>query len=166
MQVELPSAATLDEIIASRGPDSPTASLITTLRSQLTLLSDQSNDLNTKLIQAIGRHADLEDSHAALQQKHTELEGTANGLAADKAKWEESMNTGLLVERSQIKDEMQRLAAGLVEEERKRGSAEERRMKVEEEVDDLTTSLFDQVSFCRGVADYGEADDRPTQWSL
>ena len=55
------------------------------------------------------------------------------------------MKTGLLVERSQIQDEMQRLAAGLVEEERKRGSAEERRQKVESEVDDLTAMLFDQV---------------------
>jgi len=146
MAVQLPPAATLEEIIASRGPDSPTASLITSLRSQLALLSDQSTDLNTKLIEAIGRHADLEDTHLALQQKHVELEGTAKDLAAEKAKWEESMNTGLLVERAQIKDEMQKLAAGLVEEERKRGSAEERRMKVEDEVDELTTSLFDQVS--------------------
>lgn len=146
MAVQLPPVATLDEIIASRGPDSPTASLITSLRSQLALLSDQSTDLNTKLIEAIGRHADLEDTHLALQQKHVELEGTAKDLAAEKAKWEESMNTGLLVERAQIKDEMQKLAAGLVEEERKRGSAEERRMKVEDEVDELTTSLFDQVS--------------------
>jgi hypothetical protein len=56
------------------------------------------------------------------------------------------MNTGLLVERSQIAGEMQRLASGLVEEERRRGSAEERRAKVENEVDDLAASLFDQVS--------------------
>lgn len=62
------------------------------------------------------------------------------------------MNTGLFVERSQIKDEMQRLAAGLVEEERRRGSAEERRQKVEEEVDELAASLFDQVGGRAGSA--------------
>lgn len=55
------------------------------------------------------------------------------------------MKTGLLVERDQIRDEMQRLAAGLVEEERRRGSAEEKRAQVENEVDDLTAKLFDQV---------------------
>jgi hypothetical protein len=55
------------------------------------------------------------------------------------------MNTGLYVEQSQIRDEMQRLAAGLVEEERKRGSAEQRRQDVENEVDELATSLFEQV---------------------
>lgn len=56
------------------------------------------------------------------------------------------MKTGLYVEQAQIKDEMQRLAAGLVEEERKRGSAEQRRQDVENEVDELAASLFDQVS--------------------
>ena len=55
------------------------------------------------------------------------------------------MNTGLYVEQSQIRDEMQRLAAGLLEEERKRGSAEQRRQDVENEVDELATSLFEQV---------------------
>ena len=58
------------------------------------------------------------------------------------------MNTGLYVERDQIKEEMQKLASGLVEEERRRGSAEERRIKVENEVDELAASLFGQVS-CR-----------------
>ena len=66
-------------------------------------------------------------------------------LEHEKLSWEENMNTGLLVERSQIKEEMQKLAAGLVEEERRRGSAEERRIKVENEVDDLAASLFGQV---------------------
>ena len=55
------------------------------------------------------------------------------------------MHSGLLVERSQIRDEMQKLAAGLVEEERRRGSAEERRQKVEGEVDALTATLFEHV---------------------
>lgn len=56
------------------------------------------------------------------------------------------MNTGLLVERSAIREEMQRLAAGLVEEERRRGSAEERREQVESEVDNLTATLFEQAN--------------------
>ena len=94
---------------------------------------------------SISRHADLEDQHYALRHQHKALEGKAGELEKAKKQWEESMNTGLLVERSQIRDEMQRLAAGLVEEERRRGSAEERRWKVEGEVDALTATLFDQV---------------------
>jgi hypothetical protein len=78
------------------------------------------------------------------------------------------MNTGLYVEQSQIRDEMQRLAAGLVEEERKRGSAEQRRQDVENEVDELATSLFEQVR--PGLAwdvlvQMRDADDRQMGWS-
>lgn len=126
-------------------PDSPTTSLITSLRTQLSQLSEQSHQLNTKLVASISRHADLEDQHYALQGERDELKGKNAELTKVKETWEESMKTGLYVEQSQIKEEMQRLAAGLVEEERKRGSAEQRRQDVENEVDDLATSLFEQV---------------------
>lgn len=131
---------------ALHAPDSPTTSLIAVLRDQLRLLSDQSSELNAKLVASISKHADLLDTHEALSIQHAELSKKADGLAQDKRQWEESMKTGLLVERSQITLEMQRLASGLVEEERRRGSAEERRRKVEDEVDELAASLFDQVS--------------------
>lgn len=126
-------------------PESPTTSLITSLRTQLTQLSEQSHQLNSKLVASISRHAALEDQHFILQGERDELRGKNAELTKVKDTWEESMKTGLYVERSQIKEEMQRLAAGLVEEERKRGSAEQRRQDVENEVDDLATSLFEQV---------------------
>jgi hypothetical protein len=87
----------------------------------------------------------LEDQHFNLQHERDELRGKNAELTKVKETWEESMKTGLYVEQSQIKEEMQRLAAGLVEEERKRGSAEQRRQDVENEVDELATSLFEQV---------------------
>ncbi|WRT64761.1 uncharacterized protein IL334_001695 [Kwoniella shivajii] len=127
-------------------PDSPTTSLISSLRDQLALLSDQSIALNQKLISSIGKSSDLEDELHELQNSHLTLNKKADELEREKNRWEESMNTGLLVERSQIKDEMQRLAAGLVEEERKRGSAEKMKEQVENEVDDLTAKLFDQAN--------------------
>ncbi|WWC86897.1 uncharacterized protein L201_001776 [Kwoniella dendrophila CBS 6074] len=127
-------------------PDSPTTTLISSLREQLTLLSDQSVLLNHKLISSISKSADLEDELNELQSTHKNLNEKAKELEKEKNKWEESMNTGLLVERSQIKDEMQKLAQGLVEEERKRGTAEEKRREVENEVDDLTAKLFDQAN--------------------
>jgi hypothetical protein len=88
----------------------------------------------------------LEDAHFQLQAEHSSIQREKDELEKLKKRWEDNVNTGLFVERSQIKDEMQRLAAGLVEEERRRGSAEQRRMKVEDEVDELAASLFDQVS--------------------
>lgn len=126
-------------------PDSPTSSLISSLRSQLLSLSDQTHALNSKLIAYISHSADLEDELQLVRDKHVALGERAKSLEEERNRWEESMKTGLLVERDQIRDEMQRLAAGLVEEERRRGSAEEKRAQVENEVDDLTAKLFDQV---------------------
>nr|XP_031860630.1 uncharacterized protein CI109_003961 [Kwoniella shandongensis]KAA5527702.1 hypothetical protein CI109_003961 [Kwoniella shandongensis] len=151
-QVPSPLLLSTPDLLASHPadalhpPDSPTTSLISTLRSQLLVLSDQTHALNTKLINSISRSADLEDELTELRDQHSSLDAKAKELEKEKDRWEESMQTGLLVERSQIRDEMQRLAAGLVEEERKRGSAEERREQVENEVDDLTAKLFDQAN--------------------
>lgn len=118
----------------------------TTLRTQLELVSEQSQQLNAKLVASITHHAQLEDQVFSLEALRETTDRRVEDLEREKARWEDSMNTGLLVERAQIRDEMQRLAAGLVEEERRRGSAEERRAQVESEVDELTSSLFDQVS--------------------
>lgn len=126
-------------------PDSPTSSLISSLRSQLLSLSDQTHALNSKLIASISHSADLEDELQLVRDRQVALGERAKSLEEERNRWEESMKTGLLVERDQIRDEMQRLAAGLVEEERRRGSAEEKRAQVENEVDDLTAKLFDQV---------------------
>jgi DNA repair exonuclease SbcCD ATPase subunit len=127
-------------------PDSPTVSLIASLRQQLDLVSEQATMLNTKLVASISKHADLEDQVYALQDDKKRNAEQITELERAKAQWEESMNTGLLVERDQIAAEMQRLATNLVEEERKRGTAEERSQQVENEVNDLTATLFDQVS--------------------
>ncbi|WVQ76024.1 hypothetical protein IAR50_005660 [Cryptococcus sp. DSM 104548] len=147
--IEIPSKESLTARHAAddlHAPDSPTTFLISSLRSQLLSLSDQTHALNAKLISSISRSADLEDELHNVQNQHVALREKAKSLEEQRDRWEDSMKTGLLVERDQIRDEMQRLAAGLVEEERRRGSAEERREQVENEVDDLTAKLFDQAN--------------------
>ncbi|KAL1411673.1 hypothetical protein Q8F55_002638 [Vanrija albida] len=150
--IEVSSAATIAtlsraaEVEKNHAPDSPTTSLIAALRSQLEIVSEQALQLNSKLVASISRHADLEDTVYTLEGERREQNERVDELEREKSRWEESMNTGLLVERAQIRDEMQRLAAGLVEEERRRGSAEERRAQVENEVDDLAATLFDQAN--------------------
>lgn len=147
---------------ARHAPDSPTTSLITSLRTQLELVSEQAQQLNTKLVASISRHADLEDQVYGLTHEREQTATHVAELERAKAKWEESMNTGLLVEHAQIRDEMQRLASNLVEEERRRGTAEEERTKVENEVDELSATLFQQVSCLASVT---ELTFRPIRWS-
>ena len=135
----------------THAPDSPTLSLIAALRQQISLLTDQSNELNTKLIHQLERSSDLEDNldHKRLAEK--EKDELIARLEKEKAQWEENMNTGLLVERGTVREEMQRLVEGLVEEEKRRGSAERGREQVEQEIDDLSATLFEQVSTCWSV---------------
>lgn len=153
-------------------PDSPTLSLITALRSQISLLTDQSSDLNAKLIAQLDRTADLEDEIERAKASAGDQSKLIEELEAEKARWEESMNTGLLVERGTVRDEMQRLVEGLVEEERRRGSAEEGRQRVEREVDDLSATLFEQVRPCQPSKEtssltisHSRPCRRPTRWS-
>lgn len=127
-------------------PDSPTFSLISALRHEINLLTEQSVDLNVKLIQQLEKSADLEDHLEQLRQTNTTREAALDALQQEKLQWEENMKTGLLVERGTVRDEMQRLVDGLVEEERRRGSAEEGRRQVEQEIDDLSATLFEQAS--------------------
>ena len=136
----------IDAVLAAHAPESPTTMLVDTLRTELTTLTDQAAVLNAKLVASLDRVATLEDT----VYQHTTTQRHKDERIADleraKAQWEESMNTGLLVERTAVKAEMQRLVEGLVEEERRRGSAEEGRARVENEVDDLSATLFEQVS--------------------
>ena len=122
-----------------------------TLQTNLDELQTKHSTLDEQFGASTTKNADLTSDLTALRTQHEELGRRAEELEKAKTQFEESMNTGLLVERTVIRDEMQKLAQGLVEEERRRGSAEEGRRKVEGEVDDLAASLFDQVrdSFCR-----------------
>ncbi|GHJ87176.1 hypothetical protein NliqN6_3578 [Naganishia liquefaciens] len=140
------TSTSIDAVLAAHAPESPTTMLVDTLRTELSTLTDQAAVLNAKLLASLDRVATLED--AVYQRTAVEREKDAQIVELERAKaqWEESMNTGLLVERTAVKAEMQRLVEGLVEEERRRGSAEEGRARVENEVDDLSATLFEQAN--------------------
>jgi predicted nuclease with TOPRIM domain len=143
----LPPLPVLDPLPEdTHAPDSPTLSLIAALRQQISILTDQSTELNTKLIRQLERASDLEDNLEHKRHAEKEKDDLIAKLEGEKAQWEENMNTGLLVERGTVREEMQRLVEGLVEEEKRRGSAERGREQVEQEINDLTGTLFEQVS--------------------
>lgn len=143
---ELPMVAREPLPEDTHAPDSPTLSLIAALRDQINLLTDQSTALNSKLIRSLDRVADLEDNLEHKRQAEKEKDETIDTLGREKQQWEESMKTGLLVERKTVRDEMQKLVEGMMEETARRGSAEEGRKQVEQEIDDLSATLFDEVS--------------------
>ena len=120
--------------------------LISSLRSQIQDLFSQVSQLNSKLVKSYDRVSDLEDDlHVAsanlrsssLKISHLELERTQH-LSA--------LNTGLLVEKSHVTTELNRLMEKATEEAAQRGQAESARIAIEKELDDLSASLFDQAN--------------------
>ena len=120
--------------------------LISSLRTQIQDLFAQVSQLNSKLVKSYDRVSDLEDDlHVAsanlrsssLKISHLELERTQHLLA---------LNTGLLVEKSHVTTELNRLMEKATEEAAQRGQAESARMAIEKELDDLSASLFDQAN--------------------
>jgi Rab guanine nucleotide exchange factor SEC2 len=120
--------------------------LISSLRTQIQDLFAQVSQLNSKLVKSYDRVSDLEDDiHVAsanlrsssLKISHLELERTQH-LSA--------LNTGLLVEKSHVTTELNRLMEKATEEAAQRGQAESARLAIEKELDDLSASLFDQAN--------------------
>ena len=120
--------------------------LISSLRTQIQDLVAQVSLLNSKLVKSYDRVSDLEDDlHVAsanlrsssLKISYLELERTQH-LSA--------LNTGLLVEKSHVTTELNRLMEKATEEAAQRGQAESARIAIEKELDDLSASLFDQAN--------------------
>ncbi|KAJ3753676.1 hypothetical protein F5880DRAFT_1473350, partial [Lentinula raphanica] len=107
--------------IHSRTPsgDDPQAQLISTLRGQIQDLFTQVTQLNSKLVQSYDR---------------LELERTQH-LSA--------LNTGMLVERSNVVEELTRLMERATQEAAQRSSAESARRNIETELEELSKDLFE-----------------------
>jgi hypothetical protein len=130
--------------------------LISSLRTQIQDLVAQVSLLNSKLVKSYDRVSDLEDDlHVAsanlrsssLKISYLELERTQH-LSA--------LNTGLLVEKSHVTTELNRLMEKATEEAAQRGQAESARIAIEKELDDLSASLFDQANTMVAEARFGK----------
>ncbi|CDZ96854.1 Guanine nucleotide exchange factor [Phaffia rhodozyma] len=127
-------------------PDSPTSNLVSSLKAQLEALSEQRDMLNQKLVTSFSRMADLEDDLFQIRDTTDAQKRQIDELERERKEHLHALDTGLLVEQSNVKQEMQRLAASLMDEQGKRDLAEEGKQKVESEVDDLAASLFQQAN--------------------
>ncbi|EJD01440.1 uncharacterized protein FOMMEDRAFT_111261 [Fomitiporia mediterranea MF3/22] len=103
--------------------DDAQARVIASLRAQVTDLITQVSQLNRKLVKSYDRVSDLD---------------RAQHLAA--------LNTGLYVEKAHVTFELTRLMERATAEAAARGQAESARQNIEQELDDLSASLFDQAN--------------------
>jgi Rab guanine nucleotide exchange factor SEC2 len=129
-------------------PDSQDAQtqLISSLRSQITDLFSQVTQLNSKLVTSYDRVSDLEDE---LHMRSSNLRQSSlkiSQLELERTQHLSALNTGLLVEREQVKEELNRLMEKATDEAARRGKAETARKEIEKDLDDLSASLFDQAN--------------------
>ncbi|KAL0571904.1 hypothetical protein V5O48_010051 [Marasmius crinis-equi] len=133
------------------------ALVIASLRSQVNDLYTQVTQLNNKLVKSYDRVSDLEDDlHTASATVRTSSVRISQ-LELERTQHLSALNTGLLVEKSQVTSELTRLMEKATEEAAQRGQAESARAAIEKDLDDLSASLFDQANTMVAEARYGRA---------
>ncbi|KAF7303099.1 Sec2p domain-containing protein [Mycena kentingensis (nom. inval.)] len=131
--------------------------LISTLRSQIQDLFSQVTQLNGKLVKSYDRVSDLEDdlhvSSAQVRQSTLKI----SQLELERTQHLSALNTGLLVEKSQVTAELTRLMEKATEEAAQRGQAETAKANIEKDLDDLSATLFAQANTMVAEARYAQS---------
>ncbi|KAE9395503.1 hypothetical protein BT96DRAFT_997622 [Gymnopus androsaceus JB14] len=126
--------------------DDPQTLLISTLRSQISDLFTQVTQLNGKLVQSYDRVSDLEDEIHSSSLSLRQASVKVSQLELERTQHLSALNTGLLVEKEVVTQELTRLMEKATEEAASRGLAESAKTQIEKELDDLSASLFSQAN--------------------
>jgi DNA repair exonuclease SbcCD ATPase subunit len=107
--------------------------------------------LSNKLIAAINYQTNLDDLLAAARQELDESKDTIRQLQATNKEHEELLANGTLVRRADVDQENAELRTSLEEERQRCAQIEKEKKAIEQELENLTTALFEeanQVSVC------------------
>ncbi|THV00716.1 hypothetical protein K435DRAFT_854495 [Dendrothele bispora CBS 962.96] len=135
--------------------EDPQVMLIASLRSQIQDLFSQVTQLNGKLVKSYDRVSDLEDDLHVASANLRQSSLKVSQLELERTQHLSALNTGLLVEKSQVTSELTRLMEKATEEAAQRGQAESARAAIEKDLDDLSANLFDQANTMVAEARYG-----------
>lgn len=109
-------------------------------------MNEQLNQLNSKLVGSFERIADLEDELHESTQNHNQLKSRNKALEIESAQHEEALKGGLLVESADVQAELQRLTHRALQEAEKRSQSEASLSTINQELDDLSASLFSEAN--------------------
>ncbi|KAJ3921987.1 proline-rich protein [Lentinula edodes] len=123
--------------------DDPQTELISTLRGQIQDLFTQVTQLNSKLVQSYDRVSDLEDDLHVNQSNLRQSTLKISQLELEKTQHLSALNTGTLVERSNVVEELTRLMERATQEAAQRSSAESAKRNIETELEELAKDLFE-----------------------
>ncbi|KAG6860556.1 hypothetical protein C0995_009838 [Termitomyces sp. Mi166 len=120
--------------------------VIDSLRLQVQDLFSQVNQLNNKLVTSYDRVSDLEDDLHVASEANRSSSLKISQLESEREQHLSALNTGILVEKSQVTAELTRLMEKATEEAAQRGQAENARQAIEKDLDDLSATLFGQAN--------------------
>ncbi|KAG6853451.1 hypothetical protein C0991_004309 [Blastosporella zonata] len=120
--------------------------VIASLRSQVQDLFSQVTELNNKLVQSYDRVSDLEDDLHMSSANNRSSSLKISQLELERTQHLSALNTGLLVEKTHVTAELNRLMEKATEEAAQRGQAETARRDIEKDLDDLSATLFGQAN--------------------
>jgi len=108
--------------------------------------------LSNKLISAINHQTNLDDTLTATRQ---ELEATRDRVRQLEAENREHVNlvaTGALMRKAEVEEQASRLVAKLAEERKRRTVVEKDKKGIEQELENLTTALFEEANQVTGTS--------------
>lgn len=102
--------------------------------------------LSTKLINAINHQTSLDDTLSATRQDLEASRERIKELEATVARQHEMLSGDVWVKRKNVESEKSKLLARIVEEKRLRAEVEKDKKKIEQELETLTVSLFEEAN--------------------
>ncbi|KAI9825979.1 MAG: hypothetical protein M1819_007480 [Sarea resinae] len=102
--------------------------------------------LSNKLISAINYQTSLDDTLAATRHELEAAKQKLRKLEAANQEHADMLATGMLVKRTEVEGETLQLRGALDEEKKQRGVAEKDKKNIEQELENLTTALFEEAN--------------------
>ncbi|EJU05747.1 hypothetical protein DACRYDRAFT_113794 [Dacryopinax primogenitus] len=127
-------------------PDEPHILVIESLRAQTADLISQVTQLNAKLVKSYDRVSDLEDDVHVSNQNLRAAKLKVTALELERNEHLSALNTGLLVEREHVTQELKGMMERVSDEAAQRGQAETAKKAIEKDLDDLSAALFAQAN--------------------
>lgn len=109
-------------------------------------LNDEVATLSTKLINAINHQTTLDDTLSAARMELEEAKSTIKSLEARLEEQRVMLSGDVWVRRKTVESEKAKLLSRVAEEKKARGEVEQQKKKIELELENLTTALFEEAN--------------------
>lgn len=109
-------------------------------------LSNEVATLSTKLINAINHQTNLDDTLAATRHELEAARERVRQLEQESQEHADLIARGLLMKKAIVESEKSKLILSLADERRQRLDAEKEKKNIEQELENLTTALFEEAN--------------------